>query len=130
MHRHNFETRPSVIRPLQQELDRVPGRFCDYMDEENNRFNDICKVYLSALSMDDIKYLKPEDLINIVPQNHYEHRLLMTIMVRRYLYRAMDPKYRTVYLCDKCSHPCNSESSYSSDDYSRNHRSDQTTDKS
>src|ERR1043166_1872612 len=79
--------RPTVIKPFQQEIERVPERFCDYMNEENSRFNEICRIYLGALSIDDVRYLEPEDLINLVPHHQYEHKLLMTIMVRRYLYR-------------------------------------------
>lgn len=80
-------SRPSVSKPFQQEMDRVPRQFCDYMNEENCRFSEICKLYLDGLSMDDVRFLKPEDLISLVPCDHYKHKLLMTIMVRRYLYR-------------------------------------------
>lgn len=80
-------SRSAVFKPQQQELDRVPRQFCEYMNEENNRFSEICRVYLEGLSMDDVKYLKAEDLIALVPHDHHKHKLLMTIMVRRYLYR-------------------------------------------
>lgn len=88
-------SRPAVFKPFQQEMERVPRQFCDYMNEENSRFSEICKLYLDGLSMDDVRFLKPEDLISLVPHDHYKHKLLMTIMVRRYLYRPDDCE--TVY---------------------------------
>lgn len=88
-------SKPGVFKPFHQEIDRVPRQFCDYMNEENSRFSEICKLYLDGLSMDDVRFLKPEDLIVLVPNDHYKHRLLMTIMVRRYLYRPDDSD--TVY---------------------------------
>ncbi len=91
--------RPAVFKPFQQEMDRVPRQFCDYMNEENCRFSEICKLYLEGLSMDDVRYLKPEDLITLVPRDHYKHRLLMTIMVRRYLYR---PEGCETMYCKPC----------------------------
>lgn len=120
--------RPTVIKPFQQEIERVPERFCDYMNESNSRFNEICRIYLNCLSIDDIKYLEPTDLINLVPHDQYEHKLLMTIMVRRYLYRnhlddkddKNDKDDKTEYSCDKCSHSCsNSSCTHSCDDYTR-----------
>lgn len=68
-------------------VDEVPNQFCNYMKNVNSRFNEICDLYLQGLSMDDIKYLEPEDFIKLVPKEHYQHRLLMTIMVRRYLFK-------------------------------------------
>lgn len=82
--------RPVVCRPYQHELEKPPRQFCDFMNETNNRFCEICKIYLDGMSMDDVSYLKPEDLINLVPPENYRHKLLMTIMVRRYLYRRDD----------------------------------------
>lgn len=70
-----------------KKLGDVPNQFCDYMRTVNTRFNEICDLYLVGLSMDDVRYLTPMDLINLVPQTQYRHKLLMTIMVKRYLYR-------------------------------------------
>jgi hypothetical protein len=78
--------RPVVSKPIYQELEKPPQNFCDYMNSVNSRFSEVCKIYLDGMSIDDIKFMLPEDLINLVPQNQYKHRLLMTIMVRRYLY--------------------------------------------
>ena len=97
-HMSNFNARKqrgarsAVFKPFQQEIERVPRQFCDYMSEENSRFCEICNLYLEGLSMDDVRYLKPEDLIALVPHDHYKHKLLMTIMVRRYLYRPEECK--------------------------------------
>jgi hypothetical protein len=85
----NFNAHKSQIKKsIHQELDKAPRQFNDYMNSINGRFSEICRIYLDGLSMDDIKYLSPDDLIAIVPQNQYNHKLLMTIMVRRYLYRT------------------------------------------
>ena len=65
-------------------------QFSDFINMQNNRFTDICKIYLDGLNVDDIKYLKPEDFINLVPKNYHKHKLLMTIMVRRYIYNTCD----------------------------------------
>ena len=59
------------------------------MNSVSGRFSDICHLYLDGLSMDDVKYLKPDDLIAIVPEHQHNHKLLMTIMVRRYLYELV-----------------------------------------
>ncbi len=113
---HNHRSNKSMVfKPYQQELDKPPRQFSDYMTEENNRFCEICKLYLDGMSLDDIKYLKPEDFINLVPPDHFKHRLLMTIMVRRYLFRhdAHDhcnpndnDKDGRDYKCDNCDHVC------------------------
>lgn len=76
-----------VKKPIHQELDKAPRQFNDYMNSINGRFSEICRIYLDGLSVDDVKYLHPDDLIAIVPESQHNHKLLMTIMVRRYLYR-------------------------------------------
>ena len=73
-------------------LNNVPNQVCDYMRSVNTRFNEICDLYLKGLSIDDLRYLCPEDLINLVPPEQYSHKLLMTIMVRRYLYPNSNKK--------------------------------------
>lgn len=117
----------SVSRPFQQDLDKAPRQFCEYMAGVNNRFNEICKLYLDGMSMDDVKFLKPDDLINLVPDGQFKHKLLMTIMVRRYLYRPDDDE--TVlcksdkgdtfeYSCNNCDHACtNPNCTHSCEDY-------------
>jgi hypothetical protein len=90
--------RPVIMRPIQQELEKAPRQFNDYMDAQCTRFNEICRLYLDGLTLDDVRYMKPEDLINLVPKTQYRHRLLMTIMVRRYLYRPAECE--TVYCRD------------------------------
>jgi hypothetical protein len=76
----------------------IPDQFSDYMKNVNTRFSEICELYLKGMSIDDVQYLIPEDLINLVPQKNYQHKLLMTIMVRRYLYYEDEKK------C--CQTPC------------------------
>jgi len=66
-----------------------PGALSEYLAQENNRFVELC-IYFDGLCIDDIKYLKPHDLINLVPFERYRHRLLMTVLVRRYLFRECD----------------------------------------
>jgi hypothetical protein len=124
---NNFKT--SVCKPFQQDIDRVPGQFSDYMNAKNNRFSEICQIYLEGMSLDDVAYLKPDDIINIVPANQYKHKLLMTIMVRRYLYRSdelntpvCEPLHAKPdtqeYRCDNCDHVCaNKNCSHSCSDY-------------
>jgi len=73
-------------RNKQINLDHVPNQVRDYMRGVNTRFNEICDVYLTGLSIDDLKFLSPEDMINLVPSEQYNHKLLMTIMTRRYIY--------------------------------------------
>lgn len=87
-----------VIKPCEMETKEVPYEFCKYIDSISCRFTEICNLYLKGLSLDDIKYLKPEDLICLVPPQNYEHKLLMTILARRYLYRNDDG-----YLCLPCT---------------------------
>ena len=130
-------SKPTVMSSLCHEMDRVPGQFCDYMKEVNCRFSEVCNIYLDGLSMDDVKYLKPEDLIALVPKEHYKHRLLMTIMVRRYLCRPDEcesvcfrdsesessskrtcAKQKIEYTCNNCTHVCTiSGCDHSCDDY-------------
>ena len=126
----------NIIKPYQQELDRVPRQFSDFMNEQCTRFSEICKIYLEGMTLDDVQYMKPEDFINLVPDGQYRHKLLMTVMVRRYLYRTEeseticckdnsgdiyddvvssssssslcnDKKSETLcYACNKCNHVC------------------------
>lgn len=75
-----------VISECEKKCETLPHDFCDYMKAINTRFDDICNTYLQGLTLDDIQYLEPEDYINLVPQDKYKDKLLMTIMVRRYIY--------------------------------------------
>lgn len=75
-----------VISKTEKKCEILPHDFCNYMKAINTRFDDICETYLQGLTIDDIKYLEPEDYINLVPQDKYKDKLLMTIMVRRYIY--------------------------------------------
>lgn len=85
----------------------LPEQFTDYMRGTDTRFCEISEIYLKDLTLCDLKYLHPKDLINIVPENQYSHKLLMSIMVRRYLFRDAD-------LCDdSSSQVCDTSSSQS-----------------
>ena len=108
-----------VYRPYQHELGKVPGQFNDYINGVSNRFCEICNLYLDGLSMDDICYLRPEDLIDLIPRDQHRHRLLMTIMVRRYLYR-LDPK-DTVH-CPSLPSDCYDSKSSDSCESNKKHR--------
>jgi len=99
------------------------------MNEEHNRFSEICRIYLGVLSMDDLKYLRPYDLINLVPKEKYDHKLLMTVMVRRYLCDLFscdgsDKNGKTNNKCSKCNHSCyNSKCDHDCEDYIKiNHK--------
>lgn len=81
-------TRTNIINRQSQYVDFVPNQLCEFIELEHNRFSEICKLYLQGLSIDDIAYLEPQDLINIVPESQYKHKLLMTILVRRYIYKS------------------------------------------
>jgi hypothetical protein len=75
-----------IINESEKQCEILPKDLCSYMNNINTRFSDICDTYLSGLTIDDMKYLKPRDYINLVPQDKYKDKLLMTIMVRRYIY--------------------------------------------
>jgi len=135
----------NVMKPYHQELDRVPRQFSDYMNEQCTRFSEICKIYLEGMTLDDVQYMKPEDFINLVPDEQYRHKLLMTIMVRRYLFRldesetvcckensgdvyddtssssCNDGKPELVcYACNKCNHVCmNVKCNHNCSDYAK-----------
>lgn len=91
-HGNKQKMKSNVFPSQQYYLNDAPNQFCDYMKciSTGTRFDEICELYLKGLSMEDVKYLTPDDLICLVPQDHYKHKLLMTIMVRRYLYRNED----------------------------------------
>lgn len=110
--------RSTVSRSYHQEIKEVPNQLCDYIASCNgNRFEEICNVYLKGLSMDDVRYLKPEDLIDIVPPEQHRHKLLMTVLVRRYIFNEnddnnIDSEYEldsynsSANKCNKCNHVC------------------------
>lgn len=113
-------TKTAVFKPYQQELEKIPRQFCDYMNETNNRFNEICTIYLDGMSIDDVAFMKPEDLINIVPPENYRHKLLMTIMVRRYLYNQEYDNY----------HNDNHNDTHHDNEHNNKHNSDKSNHKS
>ena len=62
----------------------------NYVKSIDNRFDEICDLYLSCLRIEDIEFLKPEDLICLVPSTQINHKALMTTLVRRYIYAECD----------------------------------------
>lgn len=76
-----------VSKPYQHEINKAPRQFCDYMNGVDNRFSEIARLYLDGMSMDDVRHLRADDFISLVPKDQYRHKMLMTIMVRRYLYK-------------------------------------------
>jgi hypothetical protein len=87
-----------ISKPSKPDITIMPNQFSDFIAGNNCRFSEICRIYLHGLTIDDLKYMKPEDLINTVPPEHYKHRLLMSILVRRYLYKCFN---------NTCSNTCN-----------------------
>jgi hypothetical protein len=121
-HSKSRPPRSTINRPYYHEIKEVPNQFCDYIAScEGNRFEEICKIYLKGLSMDDVKYLKPEDLIDIVPPEQHRHKLLMTVLVRRYIFNKnyndidndindsdndINSYSSCMNRCSKCNHIC------------------------
>jgi hypothetical protein len=95
-----------IHSPVDHEQYKAPRQFCEMMGGDTNRFSEICRIYLDGLSLDDVKYLQADDLINLVPPNQYKHRMLMTIMVRRYLYKeskhGVDETHDNASVCSDC----------------------------
>lgn len=81
---------PAVISREQVDSCRLPEQLSDYMKGADTRFNEICEIYLDGLTISDLRFLQSEDLIHLVPPEQHKHKLLMTIMVRKYLFRDDD----------------------------------------
>lgn len=109
----NQHTKSMVSKPYQQEINKPPRQFCDYMNGVDNRFSDISRLYLDGMSMDDVKYLRADDFISLVPDDQYRHKMLMTIMVRRYLYKHEEPCSNSNFCTKNDNHTCDNISSYS-----------------
>lgn len=56
-------------------------KYCD----DISRFKIIIDEYLSKLEEKDLDFITGEDLINLVPSDNYKHKLLMIILIKRYL---------------------------------------------
>ena len=69
----------AVFKASQLEIDRAPRQFCDYMNDVNNRFNEICKIYLKGMSIDDESFLN----IPIMPKLKYVINPIALIMDRK-----------------------------------------------
>jgi hypothetical protein len=53
--------------------------------KDDDRFYSIIDTYLSSLTNQDLLYLTQDDLISLVPIDNHRDRLLMIILVKRYL---------------------------------------------
>jgi hypothetical protein len=82
--------RSGLIPRSEAEAARLPEQVADYISLADTRFDDIAHLYLNGLTVTDLQYMEPEDLINVVPPGQHEHKLLMSILVRRYLFRDDD----------------------------------------
>lgn len=80
----------SVISELEAGAKELPEQLADYMKLADTRFTEICDLYLKCLTIHDLKFMQPEDLICLVPEEQYKHKLLMTVLVRKYLFRDDD----------------------------------------
>lgn len=94
---------PAVISRAQADANRLPEQFSDYMKGADTRFSEICQIYLDCLTIDDLRFLQPEDLICLVPPEQHKHKLLMTIMVRKYLFRDDDQNGELDFVEDRDS---------------------------
>ena len=142
-----FDT--AIIHPNRCEIERVPRQFCDFMAEQCTRFDEICCIYLEGMTLDDVQFMRPKDFINLVPDVQYRHKLLMTIMVRRYIFPCDSDtpaccdlercgssggdtytdnisndtscSEKTEYKCNKCNHTCtNRNCTHKCSDYTKN----------
>lgn len=87
---HRYKQRqlnPAIMNQSTADSRRLPEQFVDYMKAADTRFSEICEIYLECLTIDDIRFMEPEDFINLIPDEQFKHKLLMTIMVRKYLFR-------------------------------------------
>lgn len=82
--------RSNLIPRSDTEASRLPEQVADFISQADTRFDEVARLYLEGLTITDLQFMQPEDLINIVPPEQYRHRLLMSILVRRYLFRDDD----------------------------------------
>lgn len=82
--------RSNLIPRSDADTSRLLDQVADYIRQADTRFDEVAHMYLEGLTISDLQYMHPEDLINVVPPEHYSHRLLMSILVRRYLFRDDD----------------------------------------
>jgi hypothetical protein len=80
----------AIGKQFHLEMEKAPRQLSCYVKEINSRFGEICDLYLDGISLDDMPYLKPEDLIDLVPKRHTKHRCHMLVLVRRYLFPNND----------------------------------------
>lgn len=82
--------RSNLIPRSDAEAARLPEQVADYISRADTRFDEVAHLYLDGMTINDLQFMQPEDLINVVPPAQYRHKLLMSILVRRYLFRDDD----------------------------------------
>lgn len=82
--------RSGLIPRSEAEAARLPEQVADYISLADTRFDEVAHLYLDGLTINDLQFMQPEDLINVVPPVNHKHKLLMSILVRRYLFRDND----------------------------------------
>lgn len=116
-HRYKHtKLRSNLIPKSDAEASRLPEQVADFISQADTRFDEVARLYLEGLTIMDLQFMQSEDLINIVPPEQYRHRLLMSILVRRYLFRDDDEDCIPDFiqpLKDTVNSECHSYSSYS-----------------
>jgi hypothetical protein len=82
--------RSGLVPKSEADALRLPEQVADYIANADTRFSEVAHLYLDGLTIRDLQFMQPEDLINIVPPPQHNHKLLMSILVRRYLFRDED----------------------------------------
>lgn len=89
-HYKQSKLRSGLVPRSAAEAARLPEQVCDYIKLADTRFDEVARLYLEGLTISDLQFMQPEDLICVVPPPQYNHKLLMSILVRRYLFRDDD----------------------------------------
>ena len=80
-----------IVPRSELEARRPNDQIVDFLKAaDDNRFSEVCDIYLQGLTFDDIKYLSAPDLINLVPEKQYQHKLYMTILAKKYIFNDLD----------------------------------------
>lgn len=108
--------KPTVFSSSQTDASRLPDQVSDFMLSVDTRFNDL-RIYLDGLTFDDLRFLQPEDIISLVPASQHGHKLLMTVLARRYLYRDNNSSEGVV---DPVNNTINEENIFPSDRVEKN----------
>ena len=83
-------TNSNLVSRFSADAQRLPEQVADYICLADSRFDEVAKLYLEGLTISDLQFMQPEDLICVVPPDQHRHKLLMSILARRYLFRDDD----------------------------------------